>query len=141
MNRYGRKHRVAAGLAMVALMVMVAVVATAVEEPEANALPFGGGVPVRVYFNPDPAKDGDTVQLWIELSEDATLIPHVVVLEFPQQIQVPSDNLASQPPYVTVAVGEKHGYVTIQPSEKGWITVLAKLNGGRAGGVLEVNKK
>ena len=142
MNRYGsRKHRVAAGLALVALMVVVAVVATTVEEPEANALPFSGGVPVRVYFNPDPAKIGDTVQLWVELSEDAALIPHMVVLEFPNAIQVPSDNLASQPPNVTVAVGEKHGYVTITVTKEGWVTVLGKLNGGRAGGVLEVNKK
>ncbi len=142
MNRYGsRKHRVAAGLALVALMVVVAVVATTVEEPEANALPFSGGVPVRVYFNPDPAKIGDTVQLWVELNEAVTLIPHEVTLDFPPDIQYPKESLQDEVLPLIVAVGEKHGYTTITPTEEGWVTVLAKLYGGRAGGVLEVNKK
>ncbi len=144
MNRYGsRKHRVAAGLAMVALMVVVAVVATTVEEPEANALPFGGGVPVRIYFNPDPAKYGDMVQLWVELSEEATLIPHVVMLEYPSDIQAPGNNLQNDHPSVIVAVGEKSNYVNFQACSQnattnGYVAVIAKLNGGRAGGVLEV---
>ena len=141
MNRYGsRKHRVAAGLAMVALMVVVAVAATTVDEPEANALPFGGGIPVRVYFNPDPAKAGDTVELWVELSEAATLTTHFVALDFPAVIQDPTASLTLFPRYVTVALGNTDGYVpiTIQSAQaQGYVTVIATINGGRAGGVLE----
>ncbi len=144
MNRYGsRKHRVAAGLAMVALMVMVAVVATTVEEPEANALPFGGGVPVRVYFTPDPAKAGKPVQLWVELSEEATLTQHTVALEYPNAIQVPSHTLGQTHDSVAVAVGDNDGFLEFTAptptGTKGYVTVIGTLNGGRAGGVLEIN--
>ncbi len=144
MNRYGsRKHRVAAGLAMVALMVVVAVVATTVEEPDANALPFGVGVPVRIYFNPDPAKYGDMVQLWVELSEEATLTQHTVALEYPNAIQVPSNHTLGQThDSVAVAVGDSHGYLEFKAptptGTKGYVTVIATLHGGRAGGVLEI---
>ena len=128
---------------MVALMVVVAVVATTVEEPEANALPFGGGVPVRIYFNPDPANGGQRVQLWVEVSEEATLIPHVVTLEYPNAIQVPSNTLGQNHDSVAVAVGDIHGYLEFTAptptGTEGYVTVIGMLNGGRAGGVLEIN--
>ncbi len=146
MNRYGsKKHRVAAGLALVALMVVVAVVATTVE-PEANALPFGGGVPVRVWFNQNPAVVGDEgLQLWVEISASASIKTQNVRLYFPLELNPhkydgdpATDELQAYPPTVPVEPGFTEGYITISAKNAGWVAVLAKDNGGRAGGVLEI---
>ena len=133
---------IAGGFFLLLLMgMLIGGLATVFNEPEAHAA-SPGGVPICVSFNPNPARVGQTCQLCVKL-DDPFFVDVVVDLFFPAGPNPDMGNPARQQlaTYViplTVPKGEEGACAPITPINPGWVAVLARANGGRAGGLLEI---
>lgn len=145
-NYWNRRRRIVGMLFSALLLGLVGGLAALVGQPDARAAALGAGRPLHVWFTVNPvdlALRDEDCQLCVELTSPAGNRPQKVYLYYPLKMNKDKcdpkmKELQCYEKYLWVRPNEKEGCIDVTPLHKGWVAVVAKSNGGRAGGVLEV---